>query len=197
MPTITQDQVALPPQRKYTIEEYEQIGNFGLFEGERLELVEGNIIEMSPITARHNTYVDNANEVMRRYFRIGYRVRVQSSFIIPGYNEIQPDIAVVRGRLQDFFSRHPDQAALIIEVAETSQEYDMGAKAQLYARAGVEDYWVIDTSRPRLYVHRQPVADSNASYGFRYSSVVELARADTVSPLARPRSIISVTDLLP
>jgi Uma2 family endonuclease len=196
MPTITQNRAELPPKRKYTVEEYEQIGSFGLFADERLELIEGEIVEMSPITARHNTFVDNANEIIRRYFRTGYRVRVQSSFIVPGRTEVQPDIAVVRGRLQDFFLRHPDHAALIIEIAETSQEYDLGAKAQLYARAGIEDYWVIDTGRPCLYVHRQPVTDPATTYGFRYDSVVELGRADTVAPLARPRAMISVTDLL-
>lgn len=197
MSVTLENKIMLPPTRKYTIQEYEQIGSWGLFGNERLELVEGNIVEMSPITARHNTFVDNANEVMRRYFRMGYRVRVQSSFVVPGHNEIQPDIAVVRGRLQDFFTRHPEHAALIIEIAETSQDYDLGAKAHLYARAGIEDYWVIDTSPARLYVHRQPVADPNAAYGFRYDSVVELGRGDTVSPAARPNAVIAVDDLLP
>lgn len=196
MPTLLR-QMELPPKRCITREEYQQIGQLGLFEGERLELIEGEIVEMSPISMRHNTYVDNANEAIRRIFRRGHHVRVQSTFLLANQTEIQPDIAVLVGNERDYAARHPDHAALIIEIAETSQVYDLGAKMQLYAWSGIEDYWVIDTSRLRLYVHRQSIADPAAQYGFRYDSIIELGRADTVAPIARPNSVISVADLLP
>jgi Uma2 family endonuclease len=99
--------------------------------------------------------------------------------------------------LKDYARQHPTTAVLVVEVADSSLTYDTGPKAHLYAAAGIADYWVIDVNGGHLVVFRDPVADAAAPRGFRYNSVLTLARGQSVNPLAAPTAVVQVADLLP
>ncbi|HYE75078.1 MAG TPA: Uma2 family endonuclease, partial [Blastocatellia bacterium] len=86
---------------------------------------------------------------------------------------------------------------LVIEVADSSLEYDRDYKGSLYARVGINDYWIINVREQQLEVHRQPVADNEAEFGFSYADIQILKAGDSISPLVKPEAVIAVADLLP
>jgi Uma2 family endonuclease len=103
-----------------------------------------------------------------------------------------PDLAIVEGQPKNYAKRHPTTAELVVEVSDTTLKLDLGDKAELYAAAGIADYWVIDVSNRYLIVHRDPDAEAEA-----YRSVARFGLGDTVAPLAVPDRPIAVADLLP
>ena len=105
-------------------------------------------------------------------------------------DEPEPDVAIVPGGPRDHLAEHPRVAALVVEVADSSLEYDRVDKARLYARAGFAEYWIVNLRDRCLEVHRQP---SSGGYG----SVATLAPDATVAPLAAPAAPITVAALLP
>lgn len=198
MVSIAPQRETPPVQRKrFTRAEYDRIAETGIWDGERIELVDEEILCMSPIGPVHNVGVALGDQACARLFRKGYHVRVQSSFVVPIETELQPDIAVVPGEARDYLHNHPDVAALIVEVAETSLEYDLTTKASLYARAGVPDYWVVNLVTPSLIVHREPIEDSAYPFGYGYSVILTYQSSEELTPLARPRVSLKVADLLP
>lgn len=159
-------------------------------EDERLELIGGRIVAMSPEGAVHAGTIDLCAEALRRVFATGYTVRVQHPLAIDPDDEPEPDIAVVAGSPRDHLDDHPSQAVLVVEVADSSLEYDRRDKARLYARAGFTDYWIVNLIDRRLEVRRAPSMNG-------YGSVVSLTAADEIAPLAAPSSRIAVVALLP
>ena len=132
-----------------SLDEYERIVAAGVFEARRLEFIRGEIREMSPKGNRHEDMVDQLDEWSHEALRgKGVRIRVQNSIRLPSLDTLpEPDLTwVIRHR----YSRRkpgPEDIHLVIEVAETSLEYDLGDKAELYAAAGIRDYWVVDSVR--------------------------------------------------
>jgi len=159
-------------------------------EDERLELIGGRIVTMSPEGAIHAGAIDLCAEALRRVFTTGFTVRVQHPLAIDPDDEPEPDIAVVVGSPRDHLTDHPRQAVLVVEVADSSLEYDRRDKARLYARAGFADYWIVNLIDRRLEVHRAPTIGG-------YRSVVSLTATDEIAPLAAPSSRIAVAALLP
>jgi Uma2 family endonuclease len=164
---------------------------------ERLELIEGEIIEKMPQKSTHTTGVRLAEEAMRAAFPTGYDVRVQMPLAVNGRSVPEPDIAVVPGSIRDYTKRHPRTAALIIEVADTTLEFDRITKAGLYARAGVEEYWIVNLIDRVLEAHRHPAPMSGKPLGHYYRSVTQYAQTDAISPLAAPDCAVAIADLLP
>jgi Uma2 family endonuclease len=109
----------------------------------------------------------------------------------------EPDLAVVQGIRGAYRESHPAHAALVVEVADSSLDFDRERKGSLYARAGIQDYWIVNLVDRVLEVYRQPGPDRSAAYGWRYRSVERLALPDAVAPLAFPSARIAVADLLP
>lgn len=157
---------------------------------DRVELVEGEIVEMSPEKSRHAAAVDLALEALRRAFSAGVTVRVQHPLALSDESEPEPDLAVVVGTPRDYLGGHPATALLVVEVSDTSLEYDRRRKALVYAGAGIGEYWIVNLVDLRLEVHRQPSLS-----GYREHLV--LGRNNTVSPLAAPGALVQVADLLP
>jgi Uma2 family endonuclease len=152
--------------RRFSRHEYYRMAAIGLFEGQRVELIEGEILRISPQVARHASAVTRINRLFTRAVGRGYVVRVQLPLATDDKTEPEPDIAVVRGRDRDMAERHPTSAALVIEVSESPLEYERSTKAPLYARAGASDDWIVDLVNRRLEVRRQPVHRSGeADYG--------------------------------
>lgn len=139
---------------------------------ERVELVDGVLVEMSPIGPRHDEVVEWLTRHFVKASGDAFRVRVQSTFLTPGGGFFEPDIivfaAIPRGR-------HPDAALLVVEVAYTSHAWD-ARKAATYAAAGVHEYWIVDVKGDELLVHRSPAGDT-------YASVERFVPGDLVTPL--------------
>ena len=188
-----------PPQvHQWTRDEYYKMAEAGLFEGKHVELIEGRVMEMSPAGSPHRTAVVLAGEAIRGVFFGAHAfVQTQSPIDLGDLSEPEPDIAVVRGDVRDYSQAHPRTALLIVEVSESSLDYDRTEKASLYAAAGIPDYWVLNLRDRRLEVRRDPVPDETQLYGFRYRSVTILNAGDFVSPLAAPGASIAIVDLLP
>jgi Uma2 family endonuclease len=142
------------PVHRLDLETYDQMVASGALEGQHVELLEGLIVDMSPQSPRHSA----ALEVLVRHFRHTESwLRVQLPLAIPPDSEPEPDLALVAERPPA--DRHPRTALLVIEVAVSSHAIDRGAKSQLYARAGVPVYWLIDVPRRVIEVRTHPRPD--------------------------------------
>lgn len=145
---------------------------------------------MSPERSRHAAAVDLALEALRRAFSSSHSIRVQHPLALGAASEPEPDLAVVVGSPRDYVDRHPTSAALVVEVSDSSLEYDRTRKARVYAAAGIADYWIVNIVEGVLELHRDPGASG-------YRSVSRLGPGETVTPLAGPDMPVAVSDLLP
>ena len=190
-------QVADPKSRLWTQDELHQMAELGFFEGQRAELIEGEIMVLSPQKASHYTATDQAADLLRQHFRKGYHVRMQGPLDLGPHSEPEPDVALVKGSRASYKKRHPKTAVLIVEVSDTTLKNDRIRKASLYARAGIADYWIINLVDRQLEVYRQPQPNAAQTYGHGYADVTILAVGQAVSPLAAPSVSLDVAELLP
>lgn len=189
----------LPRRRVWTCDDLNRFREMrdAWFGGYRFILIDGEILEMPPPGPLHNMVVGLTEEWARRAFPIPrYWVRVQMGMPLGVNTDPVPDLAIVPGTPRDY-PADPNTAELVIEVADSSLSYDTGAKASLYAAAGIRDYWVIDIEHRRLFVYRAPRPDPAATYGHGYSRQTTLGPADTITPLAAPNAGVTVAELLP
>jgi Uma2 family endonuclease len=134
--------VAPDTVRPISRREYEKMVALGLFEDERVELIDGVVLCMSPEGAPHGGTIQRLTQILVLALHPRAAVRVQSAFAASDGSEPEPDVAVVPAR--DYDDAHPSRAYLIIEVADTSLAKDRGVKATLYAQSGVPEYWVVN-----------------------------------------------------
>ncbi len=180
---------------RWTVAEFNGMANPEQFEGRRLFLLRGEIWEQGRMNPPHAVYLEHAHQVLRDIFPARFRARCQLSFLLADATELFPDVVIVTGSIRTFLTAHPTTADLIVEVSDSSLFFDSTTTAELYAAAGVPDYWVLDVNRRELHVFRdpQPVADN----GFAYRWSQTFPESDTVSPLAAPTATLRVADLLP
>jgi Uma2 family endonuclease len=127
----------------------------------------------------------------------GWTVRGQNPLALDDESAPEPDLAVVRGSPADFRDAHPTRPALVIEVAESSLQFDRITKSSLYARAGIADYWIVNLIDRVVEIYRDPAADLTAPYGWRYMSLERARPPAAVTPLGVPAPPIPVASLLP
>jgi Uma2 family endonuclease len=187
---------ARPRSKRWTAVEFHRVSDTGVFEGQNLILIEGELLHMPSPKPPHDMALILLDAVLRACFPIGHVFRTQMSLVLGQTTDPVPDYAVVAGSARDFVQK-PTTAVLVAEVADSSLDYDTGDKASLYAAAGIADYWVVDLVNRRLVVMRNPVADVAARHGSRYSTVNVFASGQSVTPLAAPASSVAVADLLP
>jgi Uma2 family endonuclease len=183
-----------PPRKRWTREECERLAEAGFLIG-RYELIGGEIIEKMGQNTPHWTTLVLIAEWLTSVF--GFRhTRSQAPITIPGEagetNAPEPDVAVSTLPVTAYRGRHPgpEDLILVVEVSDTTLSFDLHEKARLYANAGIEDYWVMDTNGRQLYCHRNPTPDG-------YQSVTIHGEAETVSLLLHPDASVRVSDLLP
>ena len=184
--------------KRWTRLEYERLIDLAVFgPGERLELLGGQLLVREPQGRPHATGIRLVARALRAVFGSGWSIEAQLPVALDEESEPEPDIAVVVGEPRDYLGAHPSHPALVVEVALASLALDRGEKASLYARAGVADYWIVNLVDHVLEVYREPVADPDAAYGWRYVLIASLRGGDSVAPVALPGAAIPVSDLLP
>jgi len=181
--------------RKWNQKEYYQMAELGFFHGKRVELIEGEIIEMSPMNKPHATAIRKLLSLLRKLFGEGYIVDSQLPMSFSKTNEPEPDAAVIKGKIDDFTKVHPKTAELIVEVSDSTLRFDRTVKAALYAQNKIPDYWILNLKKRCLEIYRQPKKDKKL--GFIYTESRIFTEDDAVSPLAAPDAQIKVADILP
>ncbi len=195
LPTLTKEPTTrtFPPRRRFTVEEFYRMLDAGIFtEDDRVELVEGDIIAMMPIGARHAACVKRLNRLLGRVLGEQVIISVQDPLRLDEKNEVLPDVTVLRFRPDFYANAHPgpEDVSLVVEVAETSQAYDREVKVPLYARHGIPEYWLINLQDNVVEVYRKP-----SPYG--YKEVHYLRSEDTLHPRAFADIAIPINELLP
>ncbi len=185
-----------PRPHRWTCDEFHNIGDAGMLEGQTVILVDGEILAMPNPNPPHDTATTLATYQLMDRFRNGHFVRVQTGLPTNLDTDPVPDLAVIAGSPRDFATQHPRTAVLVVEVSDSSFDYDVGLKSNLYAAAGILDYWVIDVNGRQLIVFRVPTPDAAAPRGFRYASTQILSVGDSITPLAATTAI-AIADLLP
>ncbi len=158
---------------------------------DRVELLDGQIVEMSPIGPRHASRVNHLARLLYRTLGDAVILGVQNPVALGGRSEPQPDIAVLKPRADAYSTAHPgpEDVLLVIEVADTSLESDRDVKLGLYAAAGIPEAWLLDLENDVIEVHRQPGPDG-------YREVRTLGRGDTLAALCVPTGVISIDEVL-
>jgi len=170
----------------------------GIFQpGDPVELLGGELIVAEPQGSAHCTAIGLVEDALRSALGPGWVVRAQGPIALDDESEPEPDVAVVPGSRRDYARDHPARPVLVVEVAESSLALDRLRKGSLYARAGLDDYWILNLVDRVLEVYRQPVADTTAPFGWRYASREILDPGTTAQPLAAPGVCVAVADLLP
>jgi Uma2 family endonuclease len=186
-----------PKPWRWTRNQYYKLGELGFFDGKRVELIRGEIIEMSPQGWPHAVGKSKVADALRAAFAGIGTVMEQTPHPMPD-SDPEPDVRVIAGRYEDY-TDHPPTALLLVEVADSTLAYDTTTKAELYATAGVAEYWVLDLNAGALHVfrHPQPLPLPKELGATAYQTHNVLGPTDTVSPLAAPAAVIRVADLLP
>lgn len=184
--------------RQWTRAEYDHLIEIGVFRpGDPVELLGGELVVAEPQSSPHYTAICLVEEALRGAFGAGWQIRTQGPIALDEESEPEPDVAVARGGVRDYSREHPARPVLVVEVAVSSLSLDRNHKGSLYARAGLEDYWIVNLAERVLEVYRQPIADASAPFGWRYASTQTLGAEASVAPLAASHASVSVAALLP
>lgn len=184
--------VYAPPKRKLTVDEYHRMGEVGIFhEDDRVELLDGELYEMTPIGDGHIGDVNSLNFLFSQ--RLGGRVivSVQNPIRLSDYSEPEPDVVLLRPR-PDFYrtgKAGPADVLLLVEVADSSLEYDRQSKLPRYAAAGIVEVWIVDVAGGVVEVYREPAGDEYAVRSVH-------RRGARLSPVALPDVAITVEEIV-
>ncbi len=178
-------------RRLFTREEYHRMAEVGILKPtDRVELIQGQIVEMSPPGRRHVAFIDNLTQLL--VMRLAGRaiVSVQNPIVLADDTEPQPDLTIRRHRAVPYKEREAfaEDVLLLVEVADTSLRYDRSTKLRLYAAAGIPEYWLIDCTAESVEVYRTPGAEG-------YGDVSRIAGAGTVAVQAFPDVIVTTGEI--
>lgn len=176
--------------KQWTREEYDRLVAAGAFHPEaRVQLIQGEIVEMTPQSARHATAVRRMQKALGPIFSGGYEIRPQLPLALSQLSEPEPDIAVVAGSLEDYRDRHPTSAVLLVEVADSTLDFDQTRKLEMYATARIPEYWIVNLLDSVLEVYREPL-------GRAYRALLRPGPDEDIAPLAAPAAGLKIRDLL-
>ena len=168
--------------------EYDRLVEMGAFRNEKIELIHGVLVPMSPQGNAHAFTIELLTYTLQGALYGQARVRVQCPLALGDFEEPEPDLAVVP--LVDDRADHPETALLVIEVAVTSLADDRDVKGPLYAAAGIPEFWLVDVAAEAVVVHRRPVAG-------QWSEVIRHDRDATITPAAFPSVPVLLAELFP
>ena len=179
-------------KRQFTVSEYWKMAEVGILTpSDRVELINGEIIQMSPVGKRHAACVNRLNQLFYQRLGDGAIISVQNPILLNNLSQPQPDIALLQPRRDFYASGHPQppDIFLIVEVADSSINYDKEVKIPQYAAAGIAEVWLIDLNGNLLQVYRQPSAGE-------YQILLEFQPENRLHPLAFPEITFQVNDLI-
>ncbi|MEO2090806.1 MAG: Uma2 family endonuclease [Gemmataceae bacterium] len=184
---------------RFTRDQYRAMAENGFFDGRRIMLIHGEVLEMAAMKEPHACGVSTVANVLRATFGPGFYVREDKPLDVNGTDDPEPDVVVVPGSPRDYWhlptAPSTTLAHVVVEVADATLFYDTTTKAELYATAGIADYWVLDVENERLLVFRDP--RPIPAGGQSYRTCLRLVSGDTISLLAVPNTPIPVADFFP
>jgi Uma2 family endonuclease len=175
----------------FTVESYQRLAELGVLgENDRVELIDGQVVEMTPIDDRHASCVRRLYDWFAHHALALAIIDVQNPVVLGANDAPQPDLAVLKRR-PDGYPRHPRAAdlLLVIEVADTTLAYDRDVKIPLYAGAGIPEAWLVDLVADAITVYREPQPDG-------YRDVASVTRGETLRPLLLPGAALTGADIL-
>jgi len=179
-----------PIRRRFTVDEYHRMIAAGILgEGEHVELLEGEILEMSPQDERHFRPIQRLTRWLNLSLGDDFQVRPQGPLTL-GESEPEPDVAVVRSKDAGSARAHPGTALLVVEVSNVSVRYDLDVKSRIYATADIPEYWLVVVGKRSVEVFRDP----EPKLGI-YKTRITLGEDETLTPIAFPGPIVSVASL--
>jgi Uma2 family endonuclease len=179
-------------KKLFTVDEYYRMAEAGILtENDRVELIEGEIIEMSPIGQRHFICVTRTTTFFIEAFGRKAVVTSQNPLLLTEWTAPQPDVTVLQPPLESYDTRLPKapDVLLVVEVSDSSLRYDRDIKVPLFAAAGCTEVWIEDLQNDLILVYRDP---SNGAY----NTTLTFHRGDSISPVAFPDKLFAVDDLL-
>lgn len=181
-----------PTVHRFTRDEYYRMGEAGLFTNERVELLDGEIITMSPHNPPHAGVTSRLTYALMQLLGSSFSVRVQAPIVLNDWSEPEPDIALCQYDPDDYEREHPraDQVLLVIEVADSSLSYDRNQKVVAYAGSGIDEYWIINLVDRRIEVFNDPDIRTQ-----RYRNELQATAGDTLS--LPGGQLIAAADILP
>ena len=179
-------------RHRFTVEDYHRMGQAGILaEKDRVELVDGEIVQMTPIGSPHAGTTTFLHGWLSP--RLGARaiVREQNPVVLAPHSELQPDLAAVRPRSDHYRQGHPRPADVLflIEVSDTTGDYDRTVKLPLYARAGIQEVWIVDLAAACVEIYLGPGVSG-------YERMERFTRGQSIAPQAFPDLRLSVDDIL-
>jgi Uma2 family endonuclease len=179
-------------RKRFTVDDYYRMADAGILApGDRVELIDGEIIQMSPIGVRHLGCVNATNAVFFDAFKGRAVIGGQNPVQLSDFTEPQPDIVLLKPRKDFYRGKHPEaaDALLVVEVSDTTLAYDRDVKLSYYAAAGIPEVWIEDLNSDRILVFRNPV---DGLYQLR----LVLSRDESISVQAFPNTAFTVSDFL-
>ncbi|MEQ9552399.1 MAG: Uma2 family endonuclease [Coleofasciculus sp. G3-WIS-01] len=175
---------------KWTIDEYHRMIAAGILEDRQVELLQGEIVEMSPEGEPHAYFSSEAGEYLMRQLCDRAMVRLAKPITLPNNSEPEPDIAIVQRLGREYLEHHPypENIFWLIEYSESTLENDLGIKLKIYAQVGISEYWVVNLKKRQLIVFRDPQDGEYASRSTLTGGIIY--------PLAFPDISISVDSIV-
>jgi len=185
--TVELENLGRVPLRRFSRAEYDRLVELGLFQDEKLELLHGILVPMSPQGVSHTSAVQQLLRLLRPLEDRAV-IRIQMPFVAVDESEPEPDVAVVP--IDRYRTHHPSQASLIVEVADSSQQKDRRIKGPLYAACGVPEYWLVLVEKGLVEVYREPAEG-------RYQRMESIKKGDSIALAEFPDVVIATADFLP
>ncbi|WP_434687043.1 Uma2 family endonuclease [Pseudanabaena minima] len=177
---------------KFDVEQYQQMGKVGIFHPEsRVELIDGEIVVMSPIGLKHIATINRMNYFLHSNIKENGIISTQNSIRLSNYSEPQPDIAILRPRDDFYAGKFPEaeDVLLLIEIADFSLRYDQTNKLRLYAEYGISEYWIANVEREIVEIYHQP-------NGKAYLKQTLIDSPDNAfTPIAFPAIVMTLKDI--
>ncbi|MDH4154419.1 MAG: Uma2 family endonuclease [Nitrospira sp.] len=183
-------------RKRWTRREYYRMAEVGMFgEDDRVQLIDGDIVTTTPQDSPLAAAIGTTQRVLERLFGANVWVRVLMPLIVDPDSAPKPDLAVVPGSPRDYVREHPRSALLVVEVSDPTIALDRDHKCAIYARAGIQEYWIVNLAERCLEVYRDPVASPEPVSSYRSSQ--KPSPSDSLAPLAAPGATVTVAELLP
>ena len=172
------------------------MGELGLFDDERVELLDGEIWTLPPQGTPHFSAIRRAIDALENAFGDSFDFRQQAPMTLEDGTEPEADVLVVAGSWRDYEGHHPVPAEvpLLVEVSDATLRKDRTKKRDDYARAGITDYWIVNLINRQLEIFRDPAPIPG---GHAYKTLLTLFDGDSIAPLSAPNSAIAVAELFP